>query len=124
MSGFLPQLTETDTSREMISEFRGYNHNLRISENEFDDMKNMSSLLLSRAFPSGQTRRIYAADQAQRPDREEQSVLGGHGHAVLQRRGRVRVHAGGQPETVRFHGRVPADLAGQGVFQHSGLDAR
>ena len=39
----LPELTELSTSRDMIDVFGGYNHNLRISEGEFYDMKNLSS---------------------------------------------------------------------------------
>ena len=38
-----PYLTELRTSRQMIDVFRGYNHNLRIGEGEFYDMKNLSS---------------------------------------------------------------------------------
>ncbi len=40
---YLPQLNELDRDREMIEVFKGYNHNLRISEGEFYDMKNLSS---------------------------------------------------------------------------------
>ncbi|MEE0969624.1 MAG: hypothetical protein U0M06_09660 [Clostridia bacterium] len=39
----LPILNELPTSREMIEVFGGYNHNLRISEGEFYDMKNLTS---------------------------------------------------------------------------------
>ena len=39
----LPELTELSTSRDMIDVFGGYNHNLRINEGEFYDMKNLSS---------------------------------------------------------------------------------
>ena len=39
----LPTLSELATSRDMIDAFGGYNHNLRIAENEFYDMKNLSS---------------------------------------------------------------------------------
>ena len=39
----LPTLDEVSTSRDMIQEFKGYNHNLRIGENEFDNMQNMCS---------------------------------------------------------------------------------
>ena len=39
----LPTLTELETSRDMIDAFNGYNHNLRIGENEFYDMKNLTS---------------------------------------------------------------------------------
>ena len=38
-----PQLKEIATSRKMVDSFRGYNHNLRISDGEFFDMKNMTS---------------------------------------------------------------------------------
>ena len=38
-----PTLTELNTSREMVDVFKGYNHNLRIGEGEFYDMKNLSS---------------------------------------------------------------------------------
>ena len=38
-----PTLTEISQSREMVSVFGGYNHNMRIGENEFFYMQNMSS---------------------------------------------------------------------------------
>lgn len=39
----LPQIPNIARSREHIQEFRGYNHNLRIAENEFFDELNMSA---------------------------------------------------------------------------------
>ena len=39
----LPILSEIESSREMIDVFGGYNHNLRISNGEFYNMKNLSS---------------------------------------------------------------------------------
>lgn len=39
----LPILNELPTTREMIEVFGGYNHNLRIGEGEFYDMKNLTS---------------------------------------------------------------------------------
>lgn len=39
----LPILNEIPTTREMIDAFGGYNHNLRIGEGEFYDMKNLTS---------------------------------------------------------------------------------
>lgn len=39
----LPILNPIQTSQDAISEFRGYNHNLSIQENEFYDMQNMTS---------------------------------------------------------------------------------
>lgn len=38
-----PTLSELNTSREMIDVFKGYNHNLRIGDGEFYDMKNLTS---------------------------------------------------------------------------------
>ena len=38
-----PKLTELNTYREKVDVFKGYNHNLRIGEGEFYDMKNLSS---------------------------------------------------------------------------------
>ena len=38
-----PMLQELNTSREWIDVFKGYNHNLRIGEGEFYEMKNLSS---------------------------------------------------------------------------------
>ena len=38
-----PTLSTLSTSREMLDVFKGYNHNLRIGEGEFYDMKNLSS---------------------------------------------------------------------------------
>ena len=38
-----PKLREQQASRQMVDTFRGYNHNLRISDGEFFDMKNMTS---------------------------------------------------------------------------------
>ena len=40
---YLPELNELKTSRTVIDAFRGYNHNLRINESEFYDMKNMTA---------------------------------------------------------------------------------
>ena len=40
---YLPELKEIKTSRSMTDVFRGYNHNMRIREDEFYDMKNMTS---------------------------------------------------------------------------------
>ncbi len=40
---YSPELYEPETTRDIIQEFGGYNHNVRIGENEFYDMKNLSS---------------------------------------------------------------------------------
>ena len=39
----LPKLSVLQASREMVDTFKGYNHNLRIGDGEFFDMKNMTS---------------------------------------------------------------------------------
>jgi hypothetical protein len=51
-----PTLREQNAKRDFIEAFGGYNHNLRISEGEFYDMKNLTSShypLLSTREPRG-----------------------------------------------------------------------
>ena len=55
-----PKLRELETSRKMVDSFRGYNHNLRISEEEFFDMKNMTSDYYPVLAPR-KKRGVYAA---------------------------------------------------------------
>lgn len=49
---YIPRLTETYTTQQVVEEFRGYNHNLKIGDGEFYDMQNLTSshypLLASR----------------------------------------------------------------------------
>ena len=40
---YLPETTQNDVNREYYTEFKGYNHNLRISENDGYDMRNMTA---------------------------------------------------------------------------------
>lgn len=54
-----PKLTELPTTREMVDVFRGYNHNLRISNGEFFNMKNMTSDHYPVLSPRGK-RGVYA----------------------------------------------------------------
>lgn len=54
----LPFMTELATSRSMIDAFGGYNHNLRIGENEFYDMENLTSTHYPILSPRGK-RGIY-----------------------------------------------------------------
>ena len=54
-----PQLKELPTTREMVDVFRGYNHNLRISNGEFFNMKNMTSDDYPVLSPRGK-RGVYA----------------------------------------------------------------
>lgn len=56
---YYPMLPVQDSTREMIDAFGGYNHNLRIGDGEFFDMKNMTSdyyPVLSARAPRG----VYA----------------------------------------------------------------
>ena len=53
-----PILNELPTSRQMIDVFAGYNHNLRIGDTEFYDMKNMTSTYYPVLSPRGQ-RGVY-----------------------------------------------------------------
>ena len=54
-----PKLKELKTSRTMVDAFRGYNHNLRLSDGEFFDMKNMTSDYYPIAAPRGK-RSVFA----------------------------------------------------------------
>lgn len=40
---YLPSLDEINTSRDIVEIFKGYNHNMRINDGEFYDMKNLTS---------------------------------------------------------------------------------
>lgn len=53
-----PMLNEIPTSRDMLDVFRGYNHNLRISDGEFYDMSNLTSEHYPLLSPRGK-RGIY-----------------------------------------------------------------
>jgi hypothetical protein len=54
-----PQLKELPTTREMVDVFRGYNHNLRISNGEFFRMENLTSDNYPVLSPRGK-RGVYA----------------------------------------------------------------
>lgn len=54
-----PQLKELPTTRELVDVFRGYNHNLRISNGEWFNMKNMTSDHYPVLSPRGK-RGVYA----------------------------------------------------------------
>lgn len=58
-----PQLRELETSRTMVDVFKGYNHNHRIGEGEFFDMKNMTSDYFPILSPRGK-RGVYAGASA------------------------------------------------------------
>lgn len=58
MGVFLPILKEIQTSRDIVQEFRGYNHNPRIPHNDFYDMYNMSSSHYPLLAPRQKRRRV------------------------------------------------------------------
>ena len=55
-----PKLREIETSRQMVDVFGGYNHNLRISDGEFFDMKNLTADHYPVLSPRG-NRGVYAS---------------------------------------------------------------
>ena len=57
-----PKLKALGTSRQMVDVFKGYNHNLRIGDGEFFDMKNMTSDNYPVLSPRG-SRGIYVNAQ-------------------------------------------------------------
>ena len=62
-----PRLEEQKSSRDFIDSFRGYNHNLRISDNEFYDMKNLTSTHYPILSPRGK-RGVYGSpDNPKKP---------------------------------------------------------
>ena len=60
---YYPRLSEIPTTREMVDVFRGYNHNLRIGDGEFYDMKNLSSANYPVLSPRPK-RGVYASPAA------------------------------------------------------------
>ena len=55
-----PKLRVLESSRQMVDTFKGYNHNLRIGDGEFFDMKNMTSDHYPVLSPRGK-RGVYAS---------------------------------------------------------------
>ena len=58
---FLPPVNEIKTKRDMIDVFGGYNHNLRINNGEFFDMKNLTSSYYPTIAPRGRRGVHYTA---------------------------------------------------------------
>lgn len=50
---YAPQLYDLEVSRDTIQEFKGYNHNLRIADNEFFDMQNLTGKYYPVLSPRG-----------------------------------------------------------------------
>ena len=62
----LPMLNELETTRDMIDVFKGYNHNLRIGEGEFYNMKNLTSTYYPVLSPRGR-RGVYVTPEGSDP---------------------------------------------------------
>lgn len=62
--GFLPELHAVTQQRQVIGEFGGYDHNLRIAENEWYDMRNMSGDLYPLVTPRRQRARVRQLSKA------------------------------------------------------------
>ena len=59
----LPRLSVPQSNRDMVDVFKGYNHNLRIGDGEFYDMRNMTSNYYPVLAPVG-VRGVYASPTA------------------------------------------------------------
>ena len=57
-----PTLYTKENSRQMVDTFKGYNHNMRISDGEFFDMKNLTSDYYPVLSPRGK-RGVYASPE-------------------------------------------------------------
>jgi len=60
---YYPTLEEIQTTRQMVDTFGGYNHNLRINDSEFYDMKNLTSTYYPVLSPRGQ-RGVYKTPES------------------------------------------------------------
>ena len=58
-----PTLYSKDSSRQMVDTFKGYNHNLRIGDGEFFDMKNMTADYYPVLSPRGK-RGVYGSPKS------------------------------------------------------------
>ena len=64
---FLPNLTELATHKDTVDIFAGYNHNLRIGDGEFYDMKNLTSSYYPVLSPRGK-RGVYVDENNYKPE--------------------------------------------------------
>ena len=62
---FLPRLNTIATTRDLVDEFRGYNHNLRIGDGEFYDMKNLTSTYYPVLSPRNKRGTYFEASNIQ-----------------------------------------------------------
>lgn len=91
-----PTLAELNTSREWLDVFGGYNHNLRIGEGEFYEMKNLSSDHYPILSPRSK-RGIYASPDNPQGMVAKDSLLYIDGEDLIFNGGRVNL-----PEYMKF----------------------
>ena len=61
---FLPALNRLDSAKQVTGEFKGYNQNLRIADNEFSAMKNLSSAHYPIMTPRGKRKLVRTLTKA------------------------------------------------------------
>lgn len=69
-----PALTELPTSRDVIEIFGGYNHNTGIAENEFYDMKNLTSSHYP-VLSTREKRGTYMSDVLENSDKQNEYIV-------------------------------------------------
>ena len=77
----LSRLQELPTTREMLDVFGGYNHNLRINDGEFYDMKNLTSSHYP-VLSTRQQRGLYSAPEA---DTQEEWFRADHPQGLIEK---------------------------------------
>ena len=70
----LPKLNNIATTRDLVDLFKGYNHNLRIGDNEFYDMKNLTSSYYPVLAPRGK-RGVYEYPEGSGDDHNPNGLI-------------------------------------------------
>jgi hypothetical protein len=98
---YYPELRELPATREMIDVFRGYNHNLRIGDGEFYDMKNLSSVNYPVLSPRPK-RGVYASPAALGGmiGKDTLCYVDGSDFVINEKRIKMRLSAEGIPKTL------------------------
>ena len=69
-----PTFTPPGSSRDMVDVFKGYNHNLRIGDGEYEEY---DLRVLPCAIPKRQARQVCGSGEPPGPDRKGELVLCG-----------------------------------------------
>ena len=96
---YLPELIELNQSRSVIDTFGGYNHNLRINESEFYDMKNMTSSQYPILAPRGK-RGVYAFPDNPKGMIEKDNLCYVDGSYMIINKYRVDMELNDEPKTL------------------------